>query len=237
MISQPFSCENLHWCKVKAIFLIFCVSLLSVKVLSGTKRSATSSSSSKSSHSQTKRSQSNDSQSAVTHTGLPVNPNTAKALASKLNERSHNNNNNYKNSDKMNSNNNFIGLKPTKSTLNLNDRKVPINEIPVPPLVSIQLPQQRINAIVTSTLDNGQHSFTTVTTVPGESKLTLAPIHRSNEDFEADLSVPAFNIFKKSATGNGVSTDENSASMRTYQSDESMTSDETKPVRKNSWVL
>lgn len=197
--------------------------LILVKVLSGSKRPATSNTSSKSLHSQSKRTQSNDSQSTITHTGLPVNPNTAKALASKLNERSHNNNNSNSN---KNSNNIFIGLKAAKPSMNLSDRKMSINEIPVPPLVSIQLPQQRINSIVSSTLDNSQ----SYAAVPNDAKLTLAPIHRGSDDFESDLNVPAFNIFKKVAIGNGISTDESNTAIKMYQSDESTTSDEAKLV-------
>lgn len=197
-------------------------------MLSGSKRPATSNSNSKSQHSQSKRTQSNDSQSTITHTGLPVNPNTAKALASKLNERSHNNNSNN-NSNKSANNNNFTGVKSTKPPMN--DRKVAINELPVPPLVSIQLPQQRINPIVSSMMENNQSYTTVTTTIPNETKFTLAPIHRNGDDFESDLNVPAFNIFKKSNLTNGISTDDSNASVKTYQSDESTASDETKLVR------
>lgn len=65
--------------------IFFSFVFILVKVLSSNKRSATTNGNSKMLPS--KRSQSNDVQSSTTHIGLPVNPFTAKALASKLNER------------------------------------------------------------------------------------------------------------------------------------------------------
>lgn len=104
-------------------------SVHTVKILTTAKRtSSISTSNPKAAIS--KRSQSNDSQSSITHIGLPVNPITAKALASKLNER-----NNILNGQatKMNGN----GIKTILSTA------TKPNDIPVPPLVSIQTPSSQ----------------------------------------------------------------------------------------------
>lgn len=93
-----------------------------MKILTGVKRPSSHNSHTKGT---AKRSHLNESQASITHTGSPVNPMTAKALASKLNER----------------NNLVKALKRAKeqqeaqhSTLN----KVTTNNVPVPPLVSIQ---------------------------------------------------------------------------------------------------
>lgn len=80
------------------------------------KRSTTSHSTSKIASS--KRSYLSESQSSITHTGSPVNPLTAKALASKLNER----------------NSLLNGAKKTQATGN----NGVVNDIPIPPLISIQ---------------------------------------------------------------------------------------------------
>lgn len=90
-----------------------------MRILSGVKRSSSNHGHSKSSSS--KRSYLSESQSSITHTGSPVNPMTAKALASKLNER-----NNMLNGAKKVSNH---GTGQSNGT---------INDIPIPPLISIQ---------------------------------------------------------------------------------------------------
>lgn len=87
-----------------------------VRVLSGVKRASAN----HAHKSSTKRSYLSESQSSVTHTGSPVNPMTAKALASKLNER-----NNLLNGAK----------KTTHGQITTNGT---VNDIPIPPLISIQ---------------------------------------------------------------------------------------------------
>lgn len=84
--------------------------------MTGVKRSPANHNTSKISNS--KRSYLSESQSSITHTGSPVNPMTAKALASKLNER----------------NNLLNGSKKSQSTSN----NGAVNDIPIPPLISIQ---------------------------------------------------------------------------------------------------
>lgn len=87
-----------------------------MRVLSGVKRASANHAHKNS----TKRSYLSESQSSVTHTGSPVNPMTAKALASKLNER-----NSLLNGTK----------KATQGQIITNGTA---NDIPVPPLISIQ---------------------------------------------------------------------------------------------------
>lgn len=89
-----------------------------MRVLSGVKRTSSNHSHSKPSN---KRSYLSESQSSITHTGSPVNPMTAKALASKLNER-----NNMLNGSKKGS---------AQGTVSSNGT---VNDIPVPPLICIQ---------------------------------------------------------------------------------------------------
>lgn len=72
----------------------------------------------------TKRSYLSEGQSSITHTGSPVNPMTAKILASKLNER-----NNLLNGTKKGT------MHGTQAPLNTNGTAI---DIPVPPLISIQ---------------------------------------------------------------------------------------------------
>lgn len=104
-----------RWSKfiIETFYLFFTVKILSA----GVKRSATNPTQSKSATN--KRSYLNESQSSITHTGSPVNPLTAKALASKLNER----------------NSMLNGAKKASTAGSSNGSA---NDIPVPPLVSIQ---------------------------------------------------------------------------------------------------
>lgn len=106
-------------------------SVHTVKILSSTKRSSSINNNHTKPSSSSKRTQSNESQSSITHIGLPVNPITAKALASKLNER-----NNFLNgqASKMNGIN---GIKLAHATTTTSAKS---NNIPIPPLVSIQTP-------------------------------------------------------------------------------------------------
>lgn len=97
--------------------------------MTGVKRSSSNHGHSKSS---TKRSYLSEGQSSITHTGSPVNPMTAKALASKLNER-----NNMLNGAKKASGN---GTTPNNGTASNNGTA---NDIPVPPLISIQTTPNR----------------------------------------------------------------------------------------------
>lgn len=87
-----------------------------VRVLTGVKRSSSNNGHSKN-HLSNKRSYLSESHSSITHTGSPVNPMTAKALASKLNER----------------NNMLNGVKKASDQSNGN-----LNDVPMPPLISIQ---------------------------------------------------------------------------------------------------
>lgn len=105
-----------------------------MRVLTGVKRS----SSSHGHKSSTKRSYLSDSQSSITHTGSPVNPMTAKALASKLNER-----NSLLNGTKKSSTQSSITAANSSSS----------NDIPVPPLISIQ------TGPVTNRFKNGQQDL------------------------------------------------------------------------------
>lgn len=96
--------------------------VFTVRILSGVKRSASSHGHSKGAT--TKRSYLSESQSSITHTGSPVNPMTAKALASKLNER-----NNMLNGARKSS---------TQVTNQCNGTANDLTDLPVPPLVCIQ---------------------------------------------------------------------------------------------------
>lgn len=150
-----------------------------MKVLSSVKRPASSILTTKSATVPSKRSQTIDAQSTVTHTGSPVNPFTAKALASKLNER------NNSNTSSNNSPNHV------KQLANAN-AKVFIKEIPVPPLISIQMPQQR-----TFETENTQQHMGMIL----NDKPKLTPINKKvADDLDSDLNVPTFNIFKKSTS-------------------------------------
>lgn len=90
-----------------------------VRILSGVKRSASTHGHSKGAS--TKRSYLSESQSSITHTGSPVNPMTAKALASKLNER-----------------NNMLNGAKKSSTQVTGQSNGSANDLPMPPLVCIQ---------------------------------------------------------------------------------------------------
>lgn len=100
--------------------------LFIVRILTGVKRS----SSSHGHKSSSKRSYLSDSQSSITHTGSPVNPMTAKALASKLNERNNLLNGNKKTNTQISS-----SAAAAISAMNSNSS---VNDIPIPPLISIQ---------------------------------------------------------------------------------------------------
>ncbi|XP_031635665.1 uncharacterized protein LOC116348727 [Contarinia nasturtii] len=101
------SCMNKHLRSVHA-----------VRILTGVKRSSSNHGHSKNN---TKRSYLSESQSSITHTGSPVNPMTAKALASKLNER-----------------HNMLNGTKKISTQGMTANNGTVNDIPVPPLISIQ---------------------------------------------------------------------------------------------------
>lgn len=100
--------------------------LFSVRILTGVKRSP----SVHGHKSSTKRSYLSDSQSSITHTGSPVNPMTAKALASKLNER-----NNMLNGTKKTNVHTSSSASAMMIGTNSNGSA---NDIPIPPLISIQ---------------------------------------------------------------------------------------------------
>lgn len=154
--------------------------MIPVKVITSTKRPAASSSHSKSSSSTSKRSQTSENhQSSITHTGLPVNPFTAKALASKLNER-----NQFLNGVK-NQTTKPSHPPPSRQSADANAKVVvSVKEVPVPPLISIQTRP--------SGMENGQYSST-----PSTIQSTTT---NSNEDYEQYGNVPAFNIFKSNST-------------------------------------
>lgn len=90
-----------------------------MRILTGVKRSSSNHGHSKSAAN--KRSYLSESQSSVTHTGSPVNPMTAKALASKLNER-----------------NNMLNGAKKASGHGAGQSNGSTNDIPIPPLISIQ---------------------------------------------------------------------------------------------------
>lgn len=96
--------------------------LFTVKVLTtGVKRSATTGAHPKATS--TKRSHLNETQASITHTGLPVHPKTAKALASKLSERC------------------GLSMKKAKesgSTAGGRSTKIVSSDVQIPPLVSFQ---------------------------------------------------------------------------------------------------
>lgn len=97
---------------------------MAARVLTGVKRSSSNNNHSK--NPANKRSYLSESQSSITHTGSPVNPMTAKALASKLNER-----NSILNGAKKGP---PCGTAAVAAVSN-----GPVNDIPVPPLISIQM--------------------------------------------------------------------------------------------------
>lgn len=120
-----------------------------------------------------KRSHMGECQSSITHIGSPVNPMTAKALASKLNER----------------NNLLNGLKkpPTQSTRitsKKNSNEFSTKEIPMPPLISIQtLSASSSNRM--SGIDNFQSSKSQLKSlmIQGRNKSELV-----TKDFHEKLS-------------------------------------------------
>lgn len=93
---------------------------MTVRVLTGVKRSASNHGHAKNNN---KRSYLTEGQSSITHTGSPVNPMTAKALASKLNERNNILNGARKAYAQGTDNCNSVGT---------------VNDIPIPPLICIQ---------------------------------------------------------------------------------------------------
>lgn len=97
---------------------------MAVKVLTGVKRSSSNNNHSK--NPANKRSYLSETQSSITHTGSPVNPMTAKALASKLNER-----NSILNGAKKGP--------PSGTAAAAAVSNGQVNDIPVPPLISIQM--------------------------------------------------------------------------------------------------
>lgn len=163
--------------------------------MTATKRPAPSNPHSKSLSHSSKRSQAIDNQSTITHTGSPVNPFTAKALASKLNERSNIINGSHTNALKNVS---------TRPFININTKKMAVKDMPVPPLISIQtpsIPHQR--PIEMETIPHQSYSSATSTMVSGK----LVPIEKLNDDYEPDLNMQTFNIYKKSTNpiaGNGL---------------------------------
>lgn len=163
-------------CRTEFFILNFSFCFIPVKVLTSTKRPAASTNHSKSSSSSSKRSQSGENQSSITHTGLPVNPFTAKALASKLNER-----NQFLNGAKNQATKTAQIAARHTSTGNAKVASS-TKEVPVPPLISIQTRP--------SGMENGQPSTTSATTTSANSI----------EDYEMYGNVPAFNIFKSNST-------------------------------------
>lgn len=101
---------------------------MAVKVLTGVKRSSSNNNHSK--NPANKRSYLSETQSSITHTGSPVNPMTAKALASKLNER-----NSILNGAKKGPPCGTAAAAVAAAAVS----NGPINDIPVPPLISIQM--------------------------------------------------------------------------------------------------
>ena len=143
---------------LQGIFVVT-LSISTVKILTGTvKRTATAPPSSKTLPTPSKRSQLNDAAMMVTHTGSPVNPVTAKALATKLSER--------------NSNNIAVSNCVSSSSSTVIDvLKVQTVSGPssIPPLVTIQMPvlqsgelelsQQVIDSPLPSNFDSSLPAF------------------------------------------------------------------------------
>lgn len=159
--------------------------------MTSTKRPTGSSNHSKSSSNSSKRSQTGENQSSITHTGLPVNPITAKALASKLNER-----NQFLNGARSQATKTALTAPRQQSNRNAKVAS-PVKEVPVPPLISIQTRP--------AAADNGQQSSTPATS----SAATI----NSTEDYELFGNVPAFNIFKTNSTVTNDSTRHESDSL------------------------
>lgn len=125
-----------------------------------------------------KRSQLNETNPAVTHTGSPVNPFTAKALASKLNERN------------MHTNGVNKTIKPLS---NINCNAVGIKEMPVPPLISLQIPAvQHYND-----MENNQLYADTDMNDP----TTFATHNNVGNELDSDLNLPTFSIYKNPLNG------------------------------------
>lgn len=118
--------RSVHTGNVKCSFIIrfnrltdFLFSNFAVRIVTaGVKRSSSQSSQTKGAT--IKRSHMNENQASITHTGSPVNPMTAKALASKLNER------------------NSLVKKAKEQQAQIGSPVNKLNDVPVPPLVSIQ---------------------------------------------------------------------------------------------------
>lgn len=138
--------------------LVVTLSISTVKILTGTvKRTATAPPSSKTLPTPSKRSQLNDAAMMVTHTGSPVNPVTAKALATKLSER---NSNNIAVSNVFSSNSTVIDVLKVQTVSGPSS---------IPPLVTIQMPvlqsgelelsQQVIDSPLPSNFDSSLPAF------------------------------------------------------------------------------
>lgn len=161
-----------------------------MKILSTIKRPAASETTKKSAGIPSKRSTGNEINPAVTVTGAPVNPSTAKALASKLTERSN------QLHHKLTTNGTVIAA--TLSTL---IPSVAAKEIPIPPLVSLQhttqvhRPTETENIAPIAMAVNGQ-------------EMAPPPITAYQNEYEAELNVPTFNIMKKSTANNHIGMDD-----------------------------
>lgn len=120
-----------------------------------------------------------------------MNPFTAKALASKLNER-----NQFLNSAKNQTTK--IAQSTSRQTPTGNIKVTSsTKEFPVPPLISLQTRSTGV--------ENGQHSSTSV--------IIPSTTINSTEDYELYGNVPAFNIFKSNSTVTNDSTSRGNDSM------------------------
>lgn len=158
-----------------------------VKVNMPVKRPANTGSSNKSIANPSKRSTASDINPAVTVTGAPVNPSTAKALASKLTERS-----NQQNRTITATSNSTTNVHYAAAT-----NPVASNDVPIPPLISIHhggqqhVPENEIIMPITMEMEM----------VDQEANLQPSAVYTIN-DYEAELNVPTFNILKNSTHNN-----------------------------------
>lgn len=135
--------------------------------MTGVKRSSSHNSQNK--NAPTKRSHLNENQTSTTHTGSPVNPMTAKALASKLNER------------------NSLVKKAKEQQAQDASSKITSNDVPVPPLVSIQ-------GTSTSTNRDSENLQPNNTPNLNGNHSKFSPLKNRNSD---NLSLTAKNFAKK----------------------------------------
>lgn len=160
-----------------------------------TKRPSSGGTSTKSQTNPSKRSAASDINPAVTVTGAPVNPSTAKLLASKLTERS--NQLNRTSAAALNGSVTSMAYSmATTATVTTTN-----SDVVMPPLVSIQHGMQMQQHSHQQHATNDMLMPITMEMMPSENVMPPTPAYTIN-DYEAELNVPTFNIMKTNVHAN-----------------------------------